>query len=75
MIKCLKRDQKLVEDLIPTVVEEYKQFIKKELEIDKSVEITVDREFLEEREPEQTTSTSVHSHLDRISKTDETKKW
>ncbi len=76
MIRCLKRDVKLVEGLLPSIAEEYKQFIKKELGIEKTVEITVNqREFMDLRELEQPTEDVIHSHSDRISKTDETIKW
>lgn len=66
----------MVEGLLPEIIEEYKQFIKSELGIEKTIEIGIDKnEFLELREPEPATEAAIHSHKERISKTDETIKW
>ncbi len=66
----------MVESLLPEITEEYKKFIKSELGIEKTIEIAIEKSnFLDLRELEQPTEAVIHSHQDRISKTDETLKW
>lgn len=72
-IRCLPRDKDLVRDLIPGCVEEFKAFVKKELEIDWPLQVDLDdRTFLQLRRIEEISEL----HAGRgVAKSDEDKKW
>ena len=69
-VTCLKRDLSLVEGLLDECSREYTDFIRKELDVEKPVEMNVNTDsFLELRTIEDLKTTQT------ITKTEETKKW
>lgn len=77
-IRCLERDTKLIQDLLPQCVTEFKEFIKKELDLDWTMEAEVDlNQHLELRN----ISELEHLHQDeglqsrRVHKSEEDRKW
>jgi hypothetical protein len=77
-IRCLERDVSLVQDILPQCVDEFKEFIKKELDLDWTMEAEVDmNQHLELRN----ISELEHLHQDealqskRVHKSEEDRKW
>lgn len=81
LVRCLKRDVEVCKSLVGEIQQEYRDYIRKELDIEKTIDVAVDTEnFLEQRSYQNAhgnvkegNSSSLMSH--RISKTDEMKKW
>lgn len=72
-LRCLARDKELVSQLIPECIEEFKAFVKKELEIDWPLQVDLDdKTYLQLRRIEEIKD--LHEGRG-VQKSDEDKKW